>query len=203
MLTKLTLMRHGETPWNVAGIWQGIAPVPLSDRGIQQANETSHYLRAAGITRIVSSNLLRTRQTADIVATTLKLPVDIDSRWREVDLGRWQGLTNPQIRAWDTEAYESFEAAPYLERGFPDGENQRQHIARTAEAMASAINTYPGEHILVVTHGGSIRCAVYHITGEALHLSGNCSLTRLHYAHQSNSWQVKGVAEDAERIKWG
>lgn len=202
MRTRLTLMRHGETPWNVAGIWQGIAPVPLSDNGRKQASESSAYLQNAGITRIVSSNLLRTRQTADIIAEAIGLTVDIDHRWREVDLGRWQGLTNPQIRAWDTSAYDAFEAAPYIERGFPDGENQRQHIARTAEAMASILETYPGEHVLVVTHGGSIRCAVYHITGEALHLSGNCSLTRLYYDHVSMVWHIIGAAQAAEHITW-
>lgn len=202
-MTRLTLMRHGETQWNVEGIWQGIAPVPLNERGRQQAEAASTTLKNAGITRIVSSDLLRTRQTAQIVSEALGLPFEIDQRWREVDLGRWQGLTNPQIRAWDPEAFKTFEAAPYIERGFPEGENQRQHIARTADALADAATRYAGEHILVVTHGGSIRCAVYHITGEPIHLTGNCSLTRLRYNLAAGLWDIIGLAEDPANVNWG
>lgn len=200
MTTTITLIRHGETDWNVEGRWQGFAPVPLNANGMRQAREAAPYLKTAGIDRIVASDLLRARQTAEIVAETLSLPVAFDSRWREIDLGNWQGLTQNEISAWDPENHSAFDQASYLDRRFPDGENNRQHIQRTAKALHAVLEDHPGEHTLVATHGGSIRGAIYHITGERIHLTGNCSLTRLRY--NGGTWDVLGIAQAPSDVIW-
>ena len=200
--TKLTLIRHGQTDWNMRGLWQGHAPIPLNTTGFAQAQGAAPHLQNAGIDRIMSSDLLRATQTADAINAMLSLPISYDRRWREVDLGNWQGLTNGEIKEWDSDRRAAFSAADYLERQFPDGESTRQHIARTAEAMNEAVRQHPGEHLLTVTHGGSVRCAVYYITGEAIHLSGNCSITRFTYDTDTDAWSVQGIAEDAGAVVW-
>jgi broad specificity phosphatase PhoE len=200
MRTQISLIRHGETDWNSEGRWQGIAPVSINDNGIRQAEAAAPHLKNAGITRVIASDLLRAYRTGEIIAQVLGVPIKPDPRWREIDLGRWQGLTREDIIAWDIEALQAFESASYVDRAFPEGENTRQHITRVTEALNDLAATYPGQHVLVATHGGSIRCAIYSITGKAIHLVGNCSVTRLH--HEGDTWQVVGVAEMPESITW-
>ncbi len=202
MTTRLTLIRHGETDWNVSGTWQGIAPVPLNDNGIKQVRVAAPYLQNAGITRIISSDLKRCRQTAEIVAEQLNLPVVHDQRWREIDLGRWQGLKKAEIMTWDGDAYNQFQASEYLSRQFPDGESQQQHIDRTTQAMLEIALAYASEHILIVTHGGSIRCALYQVNKERTHLSGNCTLTRFVFDQSAEVWRVIAVSQEPETVKW-
>lgn len=200
MQTQISLIRHGETDWNLEGRWQGIAPVPLNDTGLQQAQQAAPHLQDAGITRIIASDLNRAYQTGVIIAETLGVEVTPDERWREIDLGRWQGLTRENMIAWDADALQTFENATYIDRAFPEGETNRQHIARVAAALNDIVARHPGEHVLVATHGGSIRCAIYNITREAIHLAGNCSVSRLH--HAGGEWRVVGVAEDPALIAW-
>lgn len=200
MTTRITLIRHGETLWNATGRWQGHAPVPLHDTGIAQAKTAAPHLRNAGINHIVASDLSRAKYTAEIIAETLSLPVTTDPRWREVDLGQWQGLFSTEIMEWDEERRRQFEATDYVDRVFPDGEATRQHIARTVAGLNALLVDYPDEHILVATHGGSIRCAVYHLTGDVISLVGNCSITRL--IHEDGTWRVIGIAESADSIAW-
>ncbi|NDJ86831.1 MAG: histidine phosphatase family protein [Chloroflexi bacterium] len=202
MQTRITLIRHGETPWNVEGRWQGIAPIPLNASGIRQAQEAAPALKMAGIGQIVSSDLLRARQTAETIAEVLGVDIILTKEWREVNLGRWQGLTKAEIEAWDTEAFRQFEQSAYVDRVFPEGETHRHHVARTAQALQSTVDHFPASHTLVVTHGGSIRCAVYHLSGESIGLVVNCFLTRLVYDHDQQSWDILGLNQPPAAVKW-
>jgi broad specificity phosphatase PhoE len=68
--------------------------------------------------------------------------------------------------------------------------------------MQEIADKFPGEHVLVATHGGSIRCAIYAINGERTNLSGNCSLTRLKHASSTNQWQINAIAQPPEDATW-
>ncbi len=199
MKLLLTLMRHGQTAWNADGRWQGFAPVPLDETGHQQAGEAAGYLQNVGITRIIASDLLRTRQTAAPVAELLGLSIETDYRWREVNLGSWQGLTRQEIIAYDKTHYDAFAAGSYLERTFPDGETQRQHIQRTVTAMQDIARQSMGQHVLVVTHGGSIRCVLHHFNGDHTIAPGNCSLTRLRF---DGEWHVLSACQAPNAVVW-
>ena len=202
MHTDITLMRHGETDWNADGRWQGVAPTPLNANGVQQAKTAAPFLRSAGISQLISSDLLRCRTTAQIVADVLGLPIILDKRWREIDLGRWQGLNRAEIEAWDGDAYRRFHEVSYLDRLFPDGERQQEHIDRTAEALEDVVVRYPGQHTLVSTHGGSIRCALYYLLQERHGLMHNCSLTRLRYDHDAEEWHVLTISAMPADVTW-
>src|SRR5262245_59087925 len=131
MLTRVSLIRHGETAWNVNGRWQGQAPVPLNDEGRRQAALLGEHLRpqAAEIVAIYSSDSLRARETAELIAGPLGKIVSLDRRLREIDLGEWQGLTDEEVRAWDGERLQAVRAAPWdaLRLG---GGRQREVAAR-------------------------------------------------------------------------
>lgn len=189
MRTQIALIRHGETDWNMQHRWQGHAPIPLNDTGCAQAMEAAEQLQDAGFTRIVASDLLRCVQTAEILNRVLDIPVDYDSRLREIDVGWWQGLTGDEIKLWDAENYENYRNASYLTRAFPGGESFQQLIQRSTAALMDIQESCRGEHVLVVTHGGVIRAVLYHLfafeTGS--YSIQNCSVNRL--TCENGVWQ--------------
>lgn len=201
MITKITLIRHGETVWNANRRWQGWAPVPLSDNGRQQAHDAAIGLQTAGITRIISSDLTRCLQTAEIISTILNLPFSADARLREVNVGLWQGLTRDEIRTWDAERYAENSSADQHIVAFPGGESYLAVTQRSTTAISEIVDRYPGEHALLVTHGGTIRSIVNGLAQSAqIDWYVNCSLTRLHYNNEY--WQVIGMGEIASAVAW-
>jgi broad specificity phosphatase PhoE len=161
--TLLCLIRHGETPWNRAGRWQGHADPDLTEEGLAQALTLAAELAAEHAvrpwTRLYSSDLARARSTAAPVAERLGLPLAVDARLRELDVGRWSGLTRGEIESRDTELLRAFE------RGEPDvrpgGGETRIEIRERSHAFLREIAVREaGERILVVTHLGVIRALV-------------------------------------------
>jgi probable phosphoglycerate mutase len=107
----------------------------------------------------VSSDLLRARATATEVASVLALGLEVDARLRELDVGRWSGLTRGEIEAREPEILRAFE------RGEPDvrpggGETRIEIRARSHAFVCDLVARYAGERILVVTHLGVIRALV-------------------------------------------
>jgi probable phosphoglycerate mutase len=147
-VTDLLLVRHGQSEWNALGRWQGHADPPLTDLGRRQARHAAQ--RLAPLERIVSSDLRRAAETADIIGD--EWSVDAPARvaaLRERDAGPWQGLTHDEIAArWPG----------YLESGRrPDGfEDDGSLLARVVPARA-ALDGAVGGGTLVVTHGGVLR----------------------------------------------
>jgi 2,3-bisphosphoglycerate-dependent phosphoglycerate mutase len=193
MATRITLIRHGETPWNADGRWQGQAPVPLNIEGRRQATMLGAYLARTNDPgdRIISSDLLRTRETAELIAAQIKVPVEYDPRLREIDLGMWQGLTKAEIIAWDKENWEMFHADNTNTR-IPNGECWGDVAARVVTALREYAVRYDDEHILIVSHGGTIRRALEKLqTGDVTALAiGNTSYTRLICSSDDTPWTV-------------
>jgi 2,3-bisphosphoglycerate-dependent phosphoglycerate mutase len=195
MPTHITLIRHGQTTWNADGRWQGHANVPLSEAGIRQAEHLAEHLAAQtqDIVAIYSSDLLRALRTAQIIGEKIGLPVKADARLREIDLGEWQGLTSEEIRSWDGERYHQIQNDPSLPR--PGGESPHQLWIRTMAALDDIIAKHGDSHVLVVTHGGTIRTVLNNLGFRDQHYPGpiiNTSLTRLLYNPQNaeNFWTL-------------
>ena len=94
------LSRHGETDWNAEGRWQGHTDKPLNDNGRGQARALAESLRRTGLAGVVSSDLLRARETAEIVAAALGLTIDyFDPDLRERTIGVFEGLHPRRLRA--------------------------------------------------------------------------------------------------------
>lgn len=154
--TWLCLIRHAESVWNAAGRWQGHGDPPLSLRGREQADALARELADQALEALVCSDLQRTRETAAALARATGLPVRADPRWRELDVGRWTGLSRDQIERRHGASLARFDA------GDPDarpeaGETRRElgeRARRAAEALAEA---HPGRRVAVVTHLGVIR----------------------------------------------
>jgi broad specificity phosphatase PhoE len=151
----LFLVRHGETDWNAQGRWQGQTDVPLNPRGREQAREVALRLRDEGIRAVASSDLLRARDTAAIVASELGLVVNhVDAALRERRFGCFEGLTREEAAARFPEAWTGYLADPGPAP--PGGESRDELLGRLLPAVASAVARLPGP-LLVVMHGGSMR----------------------------------------------
>jgi broad specificity phosphatase PhoE len=146
MATTLLLARHGETDWNRERRWQGHADTELNDVGRAQARALAGELAAQPPDAVYTSDLSRARETAQIVAAELGLPVVVDPRLREVDVGSWSGLTS-------TEISERFPGAAR------PGETNEALGERVVAALCDIAAAHDGGTVLVLTHGGAMRAA--------------------------------------------
>ncbi|HEY3462506.1 MAG TPA: histidine phosphatase family protein [Gaiellaceae bacterium] len=157
-MTALLLVRHGETDWNADGRLQGQTDRPLSDFGRRQARQLADELADEELEAIYSSDLSRARETAEIVAERLELPVVLDPDLREKDWGTWEGLT-----------------AVERDRVEFVGESTEEHQKRILRALRRISERHPGDgRVLVVTHGGSMRRVQTAALGWALPVVENC-----------------------------
>lgn len=153
---EFLLIRHAESLWNAASRWQGQSDPPLSPRGREQAKRLAESLSAERIDLLISSDLRRALETAEIVGASHGLVPAPDRRLRELDVGEWSGLTRPEIAAASAQTLARFDA------GDPDvrpgrGESRREIRQRVRRAMAEIAAQQAGRRVAVVTHLGVIR----------------------------------------------
>ncbi|OIJ23960.1 histidine phosphatase family protein [Nocardioides luteus] len=148
---RIVLLRHGVTPWNAEGRYQGQTDIELAETGHQQAKAAARALGTTyAVTRLVSSDLMRARQTAAYVAEETGLEAAYDPRLREVCAGEAEGMDRAQILERFGEMPASWE--PY------GGESWPTVAARFAGALNDVAETVAsGETVVVVAHGGAIR----------------------------------------------
>ena len=148
-VTRLLLVRHGETAANVAGRMQGRGDDPLTERGQQQVRAIAERLGRAPQrpTALYSSPLGRARQTADAIGAALGFPVRLRDGLQELNLGRLEGASASELAA----AVGNDPDARY-----PDGESLREFVERVVGTMAGLVAAHPGATIVVVSHGGVI-----------------------------------------------
>jgi broad specificity phosphatase PhoE len=151
-MTRLILVRHGQTDWNVEGRWQGQADVPLNSRGLEQAQQLATELADAGIQAIYASDMQRARQTVQPLAERTGLPVCIDPRLREIHQGEWQGLLVTEIMARYGELFYRRQADPSAVAP-PGAETVEQVQGRAYQALDEILERHPHETVAIVAHG--------------------------------------------------
>jgi broad specificity phosphatase PhoE len=161
-MTRVLLIRHGETAWNRERRWQGQADVPLTAEGREQARRLARFLRGeSSVDHLYTSDLVRAAETARTLAEALGVEPSIDPAWREMDVGAWSGLTRDDIRVRFRDEWERLAAGEDLPRG--GGETFGDFTARVVAAIERLRDAHPGETVAVVTHGGVIRALVLHM----------------------------------------
>jgi len=173
----LLVLRHAQSEWNAVGRWQGQADPALSPEGREQARVAAARLAGmdGGFTQVVSSDLSRAAETAELFRAGLGLPGPVveDADLRERDMGRWSGLTREEIEAgWPGELEALREGRV---DGPPSGEITpafRNRALRAVQALAASAS--PEGRLLVVAHGGLIR-ALLETLGAALRPVSHCS----------------------------
>ncbi|MBI5017873.1 MAG: histidine phosphatase family protein [Deltaproteobacteria bacterium] len=151
-MTRIVLVRHGQTEWNRVERFRGLFDVPLNEAGVAQAEATgrrvaSEFKPAA----VYSSVLARAARTAEAVAGHFGLPVDFHRGLADIDYGQWQGLAPEEARErWPVEA-EAWYGAPH-EAVIPGGETLAEVRARALAAVAEVVARHPGETLVLVSH---------------------------------------------------
>lgn len=158
---RLHVIRHGRTDWNQERRIVGHADIPLSREGMEQARVLARTLETEALDRVVSSDLLRCRQTAETIATHLHQPFVLDGALREIDEGDWTGLTEVEIQErWPDIWQRRWTAAR------PGGEHPRVALDRALQALSSALRSHDGRTIGVVTHQGIARLLAWRASGQ-------------------------------------
>jgi broad specificity phosphatase PhoE len=160
-MTSFLLVRHGQTDWNLAGRWQGQSPdaPPLNQTGRAQVLALRNELRDAPISAIYASDLLRTRQTAELLAKPLGLQVIPEPRLREMDLGEWEGMLSNEIKARYPRALAERARDPVNTQA-PGGEALIQVVERCMAAADEIAARHPDETVMVVAHGVSLAALI-------------------------------------------
>jgi len=152
-LTRLLVVRHGETRWNIENRYQGHGDSPLTETGLAQAAALGRRLSQVPFDALVSSDLERARTTAArIAAFTGHLP-QTDSRLRERNFGILEGLTIDAILARHAKVYDSLQTGDPDYRP-PQGESHRDHYRRNIAFLEEWHRMRPGTSAVWVVHGG-------------------------------------------------
>ena len=158
-IMKIIFLRHGESGKNIEGInSDSLEKYPLIEEGIKHAEKAASKLKDNGIDVIITSPVLRTRQTAEIINKKLKVEVITNNLVTEYKYGSWNDKTKKYLLEND-ELYRNYKkidnpAEKYNFVHGGDGESRAQMEIRIKEFVDFCLEKYPGKNILVVGHGG-------------------------------------------------
>jgi probable phosphoglycerate mutase len=155
-LSRLLILRHGETDYNRQERYQGSTDTELNEQGLNQARQAAEDLGQAPIDRIISSPLKRALKTACIIAESAQVEVETIAEFAERNMGVFEGLTRdeifkryPEYNGWMVTR--QFYAAP------PDGESLLDFSIRLTQGLEILKELYSQQNILLVCHGGVAR----------------------------------------------
>lgn len=184
-MTRLVLVRHGETEWHAENRYAGSSDVALTARGREQARLLAAWAAAARPAAVWASDLSRARLTAAACAAALGTDVRVDGRLRELDFGEGEGLTRAEMDRKFPDALRAFLADPVAGH-LPGGEDPARATVRFAAALHDIASRHPDGRVLVVAHSTMIRLALCDLLGIPLgHYRrrfpnlGNCALTEI------------------------
>lgn len=201
--TKLILVRHGQTPWNVSGLLQGTADVPLDAAGQAQAQQAALAIAGKDVDAVYSSPLSRAYDTALAIAAPHGLSVNKRGNLREIGVGMYTGYKAAQIpvdirTAWGTNPdYPLPSGVPdpaglldpqYVEGIWFEGESLNMVLERSWHAgLQNLAKQHCGENVVIATHGGIIQIALTQVYGIPVtkyttFKIGNASQTVLEFA---------------------
>ena len=197
-LRHLVLLRHGQTDYNATGRMQGHLNSQLTPDGLAQATRVAPEIARLKPRRILSSDLQRAADTADIVSAACGVPVEIDARLRETHLGQWQGLTVPDIEAGWPGAIATWRADPSWA---PPGGESRIQVVRRCTPVVEALDDELAEEseastVVLVAHGGMIAGVVCGLLGlpietwPAIGGIGNCRWAALGRRADGDRWRL-------------
>ena len=165
------LVRHGETAWNAERRLQGHLDIALNTEGTRQADAVARALAGTHIDAVISSDLQRASQTAQAIAASHTLPVQVERALRERCYGGFEGLLYTEIEQRYPREFAKWQARE-VDAVLPDGANLgesfRQFYERATHAIIDRARRCPGQTIVLVAHGGVLECAYRCALGMAL-----------------------------------
>lgn len=189
MQRRIVLLRHGRTAWNAERRYQGQEDPPLDEVGQVQAIEAAALVSAMNPDVLISSDLERARQTAQKVSSLSGVPLTVDKRLRERNLGHWQGLTRDEVQSRYPEEFADWLAGRDVARR--GGESRRQ-VAERALSVVDQLAPVP--LAVLVSHGATSMCLSAALLGlpqtpSILGPLANCHWTELR--NSGDGWTLR------------
>ncbi len=187
-MTKLYLVRHGETEWNRLAKTQGCTDIKLSDEGYIQAHRLAGRLQNEGIAAIYSSDLKRAYDTACVLSDNLDIEVNTSVHLREMNFGCWEGMDFESIKNQYSDIHSLWVSSPNKAK-IPGGEELMRVQSRVTNAAKGILALHEGEKIVLVSHGITLKCLIFGLIGIDLdNLSrirlDNCSISIIEHKNQ-------------------
>jgi len=165
--TLIYLLRHGEVAHAEPRRFLGHLDVPLSPRGEAQCAAQAGRLRGAGLRAVFTSDLVRAVRSGEIIGAPHGLVPEALPALREMDMGRWDGLSAEEVEKREPGVLEAF-AARVGEYPFPGGEDVPQLLARVWPAVEAIAAAHAGHAVAVVAHAGANRAILCRALGLPL-----------------------------------
>jgi probable phosphoglycerate mutase len=164
LITRLYLVRHGESEAAAENRFAGEIDVALSERGREQAGKLAERLAAEPIGAVYASPLIRTTETARILAAPHALEVRQRAELREISHGRWEGKRRSEVEAHYPEEYARWDRDPF--NFAPEGgETGLAVTARALPCLLEIVETHRGAQVLIVSHKATIRLVLCALLG--------------------------------------
>jgi alpha-ribazole phosphatase len=195
--TLIYLLRHGAVGLEETRRFIGHLDVPLSLLGERQAAAQAGRLREVSLAAVFCSDLTRARRTAEVIAAPQGLAPRVVPALREMDMGRWDGLTAAEIEAQEPEAFRDW-MANLGHFPFPGGESLEDLAARAWPVFQAIVAAHAGRAIAVVGHGGTNRMLLCQILGMPLGrilVFGQDYAALSVLAHRDGGWQLSRLNE--------
>jgi broad specificity phosphatase PhoE len=168
-VTRIVLVRHGQTTWNREARFRGQADVELDEVGLKQAQATGSYVAARWpVGAVYASPLLRTMRTAEAIARAQGLTAQPFEGLLDISFGEWQGRLGTEVAQRYPDLYRAWLEAPHTMR-FPGGEGLDDVRGRIVAALDEVVARHPGQTVALVSHTVANRvllCAVLGLGNE-------------------------------------
>lgn len=155
-MTRIYLIRHGETQSNLENRIQGWLDTQLTEAGFQQAEALGQRFQNIPVDAVYASDLQRAMDTAQVICNIHNLPLHTDPALREMNLGEWSGQTTAELSRTQGEQMALFRAVDPQWHA-PGGETYLQLRDRVDGALQQIVANHPGQTVAVVSHGGGIK----------------------------------------------
>ena len=201
-MTRLLLVRHGETEGDSALRYWGKSDVRLSVKGLAQAERLRDRLTCENINAIYSSDLTRARAAAEIIASGHSLPIISCPELREVNFGELEGLTFDEIsQKYPGVARLWIERSPKLE--YPGGESRDDFTRRVVCFRKRLAKLAPSDSVLIVAHSGVLRTLICELLGCGPDVRWNlrCDLASLSILEMHDSESMLTLLNDLSHLR--
>lgn len=158
-MTRLYLIRHGETCLNRTGVFIGNTDCDLNDIGINQSKKLANALKSFDIDEIVCSPLKRAYMTASYIAIQKNLNIKKIVDLREINFGIWEGMHYKEIAKTYPKEWEDW-GKNWLNSSPKDGENFQHFYSRISKTIDEILKYYEGKKVAIVTHDGVMKATV-------------------------------------------
>jgi uncharacterized phosphatase len=180
-MTQICLVRHGQTDWNVQRKLQGKTDIPLNRVGRRQARECCNHLKESAWDVLISSPLVRAKETAEIINEEIHLPIEEMEEFMERSFGDAEGLTMEERDRL------------YSYNQYPNQEVVEDFKARIIAGLKKINERFPTEKVLLVCHGAVIRMILSIFSGEEQEVTlprlENGCLNTIHF--EEGNWKIK------------